>query len=142
MLLPQIKSILFFVLIAPSYLAFAVNAVPACPSELQVEQTVSKLPEGWTGYSTNKKHRFVNVMFSNGDPTQSFILVPSKELKRNKEDIAIWRFEPSEKAYWISCIYSETKATLARELPDNIKICTVAYDARFTSPVVKEIKCE
>ncbi|MFZ6674169.1 STY0301 family protein [Undibacterium sp. Xuan67W] len=141
MFLPEIKSIFFFVFAALSPLSFAANVVPVCPGELHVEQTISEQPEGWNAYGTNKMHRFVNVMFSNDNPAQSFILLPSKEFTKNKENSATWNFSPSDKAYWISCLYSETKATVARELPKNIQTCSVTYDGRFTLPVVKEVNC-
>jgi len=124
-----------------SKFAFATPDFFACPTEISVEQKATESSENWTVFNSQSKHPFINISFSEGDPSQRVILAPSREKQKKGAHVNIWNFSPSSSGYWVSCIYSETSVILARKLPSNTKSCEIEYDKKFSSPVVKSFKC-
>jgi hypothetical protein len=121
--------------------AFA-SDVPPCPSQIKVEQTVLDAPAGWSVHNTRSLHPFVNVRFSDGDPSQLVTLAPSRQKKRKGTPVDVWDFAaPSSEGYWISCVYAETSVVVVRQLPADVTSCEVEYDKAFTSPIAKHFTC-
>jgi len=103
-----------------------------------------KTPYGWSagiygGGMDNVKYGLSNIQFSSGDPSEYAWLVPDTDKKHS----ATWQFVPkSKEGYWITCEYQLTSVTLTQRLPDDVKSCTVEYDARFSNPVPKSVRCK
>lgn len=114
----------------------------ACPSELKVAANVSDSPSGWEVINTDDRHPYVGVSFSLGPPSDQAILAPDGARISQSGRIAVWHFPGSTvQAYWVSCLYAETSATLAKKLPAHIGSCEVEYDGRFSAPVAKTWRC-
>ncbi len=131
----------FMLLISINW-ANAEDKVPVCPSEIQVEQKVVPPGGNWKEYESRPRHSFINVIFSEGEPTNEIILAPTKQHKNRLVQIDTWIFTPSERGYWISCEYTGTSMVLFQKLPDHIKSCEVEYDMKFSTPVVKRLICK
>lgn len=113
-----------------------------CPFELLVSQTVQGAQPDWSAFNSDKKHPYVGISFSEGSPDKRAILSPSKEKKIKRGILAIWEFPTSVEGYWISCLYAETSATVARKLPSEIQSCEAEYDIRSSPPLVKKWHCD
>jgi hypothetical protein len=120
--------------------SFAIET-PVCPPEIKVEQKALETPSGWSTLHSRSKHVFINVQFSEDEPSKQFILAPSREKKQKGAIVNIWDFTPSPSGYWVSCIYHETNIVLTRKLPSEIKSCEVEYEKNISSPMVKRLKC-
>ena len=113
----------------------------ACPSELKVAANVSEPPSGWEVINTDDRHPYVGVSFSLGPPSDQAILAPDGVRTIKSGRIAVWHFSDTVQAYWVSCLYAETSATVAKKLPANTGSCEVEYDGRFSAPVAKTWRC-
>jgi hypothetical protein len=113
-----------------------------CPLELLVNQTAQGTVSGWKTFNSDEKYPYVGVSFSAGSPDKKAILAPDKEKKIKGGTLAIWHFTTSAEGYWVSCLYAETSATVARRLPTNIQSCAVEYDGRSSPPIVKNWHCD
>jgi hypothetical protein len=141
-MLPKCIQICIFMLLIGAGSTFAEDETPVCPSETQVEQNVV-LPAGnWKEYDSRPRHLFINVMFSEGEPSKQMILSPTQQRKKGRKQIDTWKFTPSDAGYWISCEYTGTSMVLSRKLPDHIKSCEVEYDAKFSTPVAQRVICK
>ncbi len=138
----KIALICVFMLLISINLADAEGEVPVCPSEIQVEQKVL-LPDGnWKEYESRPRHSFINIIFSEGEPSKEIILAPTKQHKNRLVQIDTWIFTPSERGYWVSCEYTGTSMVLYQKLPEHIKSCEVEYDMKFSTPVAKRLICK
>jgi len=115
--------------------------VPPCPPQIKVDQNALDSPAGWSVFNSRSAHPFVNLRFSEGEPSQLMILAPSRQKKRKGVPVDVWDFTGSSTGYWISCIYSETSVVVARKLPTDVTSCEVEYDKAFSSPVAKRFTC-
>jgi hypothetical protein len=121
---------------------FAASNAPVCPAEIQVEQTVIGLPADWKAADSETQHRFVNVMFSEGEPGDKVILAPSREKKTKRALVSTWVFSPSTTGYWLSCGYTGTSMVVSQKLSEKFTSCQVEYDTAFAVPVAKRLSCK
>jgi hypothetical protein len=121
---------------------FAVSNAPVCPAEIQVEQTVVGLPADWKAADSETQHRFVNVMFSEGEPSNQVILAPTRLKKGKRTLVNTWVFLPSTAGYWLSCAYTGTSMVVSQKLPEKITSCEVEYDTVFAVPVAMRVSCK
>lgn len=112
-----------------------------CPPELKVVTHVAVPPSAWEAINTDDLHPYVGVSFSLGPPSDRAILAPDGARKIQGGRMAIWHFPDSVQAYWVSCLYAETSASLTKKLPASIGSCEVEYDGRFSAPVVRAWRC-
>ncbi len=112
-----------------------------CPAALTVQQSADAGPDGWQVFNTHDKHPYVGVSFSEGPPDKKAILAPNSEKKAGGAKLAVWTLTKSAEGYWVSCLYSETSATVAKKLPDDVTYCEVEYDRNFSQPVAKRWRC-
>ena len=112
-----------------------------CPLDLRVTQTAQISSSEWKIFNSNGKHPYVGVSFSEGEPDKKVILAPGKEKKVKGGTLAIWDFSPSDEGYWVSCLYAETSATVAKKLPPNVQSCEAEYDVRSSPPLLKKWSC-
>jgi hypothetical protein len=130
------------VLLIGSHAAFAASNAPVCPLEIQVEQKVIGLAADWKESDSDTQHRFVNVMFSEGEPSNQVILAPTKQKKGRRTLVNAWVFSPSATGYWLSCVYGGTSMVVSQRLPEKITACEVEYDTNFSVPVAKRVSCK
>jgi len=112
-----------------------------CPPEIKVEQKALETPSGWSTLHSRSKHVFINVSFSEDEPSKQFILAPSRERKQKGAIVNTWDFTPSSSGYWVSCTYHETNIVLTRKLSNEIKSCEVEYEKNISSPIVRRFRC-
>jgi hypothetical protein len=131
----------FIVLVAASGSSSAQPPL-VCPAEIKVDQRAGELPAGWKTFVIPSPHRWVNVIFSDGDPSKQAELAPTRKRTEKGASIETWVFEPSPAGIWLSCSYTGTSLVAAQKLPDNIKSCDVEYDKRFATPVATKVTCK
>lgn len=129
-------------LLIGSHSVFAASNTPVCAPEIQVEQKVIGLPADWKESDSQRQHRFVNIMFSEGEPSNQVILAPSRQKKGKRSLVNAWVFSPSTSGYWLSCVYTGTSMVLSQRLSDKITSCEVEYDTNFSAPVAKRVSCK
>ncbi len=122
-------------------LAFAGDEI-VCPPRLTVQHDITgNVPDDWQKHDDRSSHPFVNVMFSEGSPDLQIILAPIGKKKVKGKSIAEWEFPKSAVGYWVSCLYNNTSATIARKLPEDVAYCEVQYDKAYSSPHVERWRC-
>ena len=116
-----------------------------CPESISVEQTVIKIPEGWTVRRDEGASTLEGIAFYSGPPDEKAMLVYDQWTKRNGLAYGVWHFQSkSSHPTWLSCRYSFTRVVLAKQLPVEISECTVTYDPKVTisgSPEIRKIDC-
>jgi hypothetical protein len=116
-----------------------------CPASISVDQTVAKVPQGWTVGLDEATSTLAGVTFYSGPPEEKASLVYDQWTKRDGLAYGIWRFQPkSSHAIWLSCRYSSTRVILTKQLPTETSECTVTYDPKVMisgSPEIRKIDC-
>ena len=116
-----------------------------CPESISVEQTVAKIPEGWTVRQDEAASTLEGITFYSGPPEEKASLVYDQRTKRNGLAYGVWHFQPkSSHPIWLSCRYSSTRVLLAKQLPAETSECTVTYDPKVTvsgSLEIRKIDC-
>ena len=122
---------------------FASNA---CPREIEVEQRVDVVPEGWNAAQTTATVALASVTFFDGPPSEKASLKFDSEDMQKRDRVASWNLPPNVRDYWISCGYQNTTAVISRRLPENIRSCAVTYDRRKRGAAglqaIKDISCK
>jgi len=122
---------------------FASNA---CPREIEVEQRVDVVPEGWNAAQTTATVALASVTFFDGPPSEKASLKFDSEDMQKRDRVASWNLPPNVRGYWISCGYQNTTAVISRRLPENIRSCAVTYDRRKRGAAglqaIKDISCK
>ncbi len=113
----------------------------ACPARLAVSQTTADANPGWKPFNSDEKHPWVGVSFSEGTPDQKVTLAPSSEKKIKGGTRASWTLTPSATGYWVSCLYAQTGAVIAKKLPADATFCEVEYDGQFNPAIAKKWHC-
>jgi hypothetical protein len=116
-----------------------------CPERISVEQTVTRIPEGWTVRQDEAASTLGGITFYSGPPEEKASLVYDQWIKRKGVAYGVWHFQPkSSHPIWLSCRYSSTRVVLAKQLPAETSECTVSYDMKVTiagSPEIRKIHC-
>jgi hypothetical protein len=116
-----------------------------CPESISVEQTVAKIPEGWTVRQDEAASTLEGITFYSGPPEEKASLVYDQWTKRNGLAYGVWHFQPkSSHPIWLSCRYSSTRVLLAKQLPAETSECIVTYDPKATvsgSLEIRKIDC-
>ncbi|WCM91029.1 hypothetical protein M5C99_11320 [Acidovorax sp. NCPPB 2350] len=84
----------------------------------------------------------MGLAFFAGPPEQKAQLAPTRERAKGKNPSATWVLERRDEPYWVACEYGGTTAIAARALAQNVTACTVEYDPRFSTPVLKRWSCQ
>jgi len=116
-----------------------------CPENISVEQTVARVPQGWTVGQDDAASMLSGITFYSGPPEEKASLVYDQWTKRNGLAYGVWHFQPkSSHGIWLSCRYSSTRVVLAKQLPAETSECTVTYDPKVMisgSPEIRKIDC-
>jgi len=88
----------------------------------------------------------MSITFFDGPPEENASLVNDSTSRIGGKDIATWRFGASRvRPLWVACGYSGTSISLARNLPTNIRSCSVTYNPRQQVgglPLIEQINCK
>lgn len=122
----------------PASAACASEVISQCPASIEVRQEIRAVPEGWQAYEPSTKHPLVTIEFSEGDPMQKAMLVPTGE---QGHSISTWTFTHSDEGHWVSCGYNSTTMVISKKLPPGTGFCQVEYDDDFSPPIVKSYSC-
>ena len=113
----------------------------ACPAQLPVKQTISETIAGWTPLNQQGSYPFVRVAFYPGPPAETNLIVPTIEFQGAAGLHDGWDLPPRAGAYWMTCTYANTTASVTRQLPAGIDFCQADYDKRFLTLVVRRWSC-
>jgi hypothetical protein len=112
-----------------------------CPQSISVKQTLANIPEGWTAGHDDMPNRWEGATFYSGPPEEKASLVYDRWTKSSGTESGIWHFaRNSSPAIWLSCRYSFTNITLAKQLSPDTTECTMTYTARTSSLEPLEIQ--
>ena len=116
-----------------------------CPQSISVNQTIDKVPEGWTAGQDKLPSALAGVTFFSGPLEEGAGLVYDKWTKRNGMAYGVWHFQRgSSHRIWLSCRYSFTHVVLAKQLPADTSECIVTYDTKESvsgEPKIRKIAC-
>jgi hypothetical protein len=116
-----------------------------CPTFISVDQTIEKVPEGWTARQDESASALAGITFYSGPPEEKASLVYDRWTKHNGFAYGVWHFQPkSSHRIWLSCSYSFTRVVLVKQLPAETSECTVTYDPKVSvsgSPEIRKITC-
>jgi hypothetical protein len=112
-----------------------------CPRSISVKQTAEKVPDGWKSIPDDVLNAWDGVTFYSGPPEEKASLVYDRWTKGNGSESGIWHFaRNSSPPIWLSCPYSFTNITMAKQLSPDTTECTVSYKARTSSVEPLEIQ--
>jgi hypothetical protein len=125
--------------------SLAVAGDVGCPERISTTQTLAQTVPGWTNQMDATPNLLAGVTFYDGPPKELASLVPDETHAKGKL-LASWQLFPNPgRQYWLACIYSGTRITLARPLPKELRACTVTYDPQQTVdglPSIERIACK
>ena len=135
------QSVLTIALIVSAGLSPLFAQQSYCPRSISVKQTAEKVPDGWKSIPDDVPNTWDGVTFYSGPPEDKASLVYDVWAKTSESESGIWHFSrKSAPAIWLSCRYSFTNITLAKQLSPNTTECTVTYKARTSSAEPLEIQ--
>jgi hypothetical protein len=131
-------------LIEPGYLH--AKDLVQCPAQLQVRQQIGAPVPGWSAAVDKLPNLLAGLTFFDGKPEDNASLAPDKQTRQNGKDVAVWNFgADTNRPVYVACRYAWTTVTLQRELPKEVRSCTITYNPRQTVaglPVIEKIDCK
>lgn len=127
-------------------LAITLSAAPAlaaevrCPASLTT-QAQPDAPGGWAPYPARDSHAFSGASLVEGDRAKEMAasapaaLAPDRNIRRGRSETQLWDFVgPRRENVFLVCRYAGTQATIALDLPREVRRCQLTYeiDARGT----------
>jgi len=116
-----------------------------CPERISTTQTLSQPVPGWSNRMDASPNLLAGVTFYDGPPKDMASLVPDETHVKDKV-LASWDLIPNPgRQYWLACGYADTRVTLARPLPKELRTCTVTYDPKVTVdglPSIERLVCK
>jgi hypothetical protein len=116
-----------------------------CPAQVDVRQQIAAPVAGWSAVMDDLPQRLAGITFFDGKPADKASLAPDSEAKANGKSISTWKFGADGRPVWVACRYAWTTVTLARELPRQVRACSVTYNSRESLaglPVIEKIDCQ
>ncbi len=116
----------------------AVAAEVRCPATLTV-QAQPDAPGGWSPYPAKDSHAFSGISLVEGDRAKEMASpapatqAPDRSLRRGRSETQQWDFiGPRRDNVFLICRYMGTQATIALDLPREVRRCqfTFEIDAR------------
>lgn len=112
-------------------LAFATDL--NCPQYIETKQSMVGKAEGFQASDSESKSIVESISVYDGHPKENTSLVPTNDKPE-------WHFnEKKERPIWMSCHYYFTRVTLVKELPKNVKKCSLK---RSDKSFVPFLSCE
>lgn len=116
-----------------------------CPAQVDVRQQIAAPVAGWSAVIGDLPQRLAGLTFFDGKPEDKASLAPDSESKSNGKSISTWNFGVGGRPIWVACRYAWTTVTLTRELPKQIRACSVTYNSRESLaglPAIEKIDCK
>ncbi len=116
-----------------------------CPAQVNVRQQIGAPIVGWAVVIDDLPHLLAGITFFDGKPEDKASLVPDRESKANGKSISTWIFSGSGQPIWAACRYAWTTVALTRELPRQVRACSVTYNLRQSLaglPAIEKIDCK
>lgn len=117
-----------------------------CPPSLTV-QAQPEAPGGWSPYPAKDTHSFTGITLIEGDRASQMTasapasLAPEREVRRGRSIVQAWEFPGARREnLFLLCRYRNTQATLAIDLPREIRRCTLTLEVDARGSVVDEPK--
>ncbi len=117
-----------------------------CPASLTV-QAQPDAPGGWSPYPGRDSHSFAGISIVAGDRASQMTsaapatLAPDRELRRGRSLVQVWEFSGTRRDnVFLVCRYRNTQATLAADLPRQIRRCTLTLEIDIRGAVPDDPK--
>lgn len=117
-----------------------------CPTSLTV-QAQPDAPGGWSPYPGRDSHGFAGISIIEGDRASQMTsaapatLAPDREVRRGRSIVQVWEFPASRREnVFLVCRYRNTQATLAADLPRQIRRCTLTLETDIRGAVLDDPK--
>lgn len=117
-----------------------------CPPSLTI-QAQPEAPGGWSPYPAKDTHPVAGITLIEGDRAKQMAsaapasLAPDREARRGRSMVQSWEFiGPRRENVFLLCRYRNTQATLAIDLPREIRRCTLTLEVDARGSVVEEPK--
>lgn len=128
----------------------AFNASPVsgaevrCPPSLTV-QAQPESPGGWSPYPARDSHAFSGVSLVEGDRAKEMAspapatLAPDRSLRRGRSETQQWDFAgPRRENVFLVCRYTGTQATIALDLPRDVRRCQLTFETDSRGAMVED----
>jgi hypothetical protein len=128
-----------------SIVRFVLGSDLVCPTTVTVKPSVQSIGPEWKSIESSSTLSLERVAFFLKDPSGAGALVPNSTKKLKGEEREVWTFvRATGDVFWLSCVYHDTTAMLARRLDPTISQCEVLYDLLPTGRRlrVKAITCK
>jgi hypothetical protein len=112
---------------------------------VDVRQQIAAPIAGWSASLDDLKHLLAGVTFFDGKPEERASLAPDKEERANGKIVSTWNFIARDRGVWVACHYDGTSVNLIRELPKQLRTCSVTYKPRQSMsglPEIEKIDCK
>ena len=117
----------------------AADPTTQCPTEIETTQTLSTQNSNWENSIDDTKHPMLGIRFSDGPPAEIAWLVPDRT---ETGGVQTWVLPKSDRGYWVSCSYANTKILLSKRLAATTGRCRVWYDKGYAVPVAIRYECK
>jgi hypothetical protein len=110
--------------------AFPIGPVAStlCPETINVHQTGSGLPAGWSVSYSKSPVQLEIVSLYIGPPKDGVPLGFDAMVNTMDGSVVNWQIPKDSRAYWIKCSYNGTTLELSKELPRTLSTCVVSLD--------------
>jgi len=126
---------------AATFPAFAAEV--RCPPNLTV-QAQPESPGGWSPYPAKDSHAFSGVSLVEGDRAKEMAspapatLAPDRSLRRGRSETQQWDFAgPRRENVFLVCRYTGTQATIALDLPRDVRRCQLTFETDSRGSMVE-----
>jgi len=115
-----------------------------CPPSLSV-QGQPEAPTGWTPYPAKDSHTFSGVSLVEGDRAKELAspapatLAPERTVRRGRSTTQNWDFiGPRRENVFLVCRYTGTQATIALDLPRDVRRCQFTFETDARGNIVDD----
>lgn len=110
----------------------------ACPKEIEVEQNMERLPDGWVDRSVDVRTEGWSIPgFFDGDPRKGGVeLKPKLSPVLKQKFTRTWHFNQRSgpAKIWMACKYYRTTVTLLRPVANEVSECSGEFDVAGNYP--------
>jgi len=112
------KILIIFIAVVVSLTAQASTEVFRCPSKIDTQEKLEKLPAGFESMTMDTNQYWVSVTLYSGHPKENASLAP---------DNNSWSFSLEDTIY-LGCSYNQSKIMLFKQLPKQVTACELIVD--------------
>lgn len=110
-----------------------------CPEQITAPGVLERKYEEWRSFSSSLPHYFDYIALTAGSPDQGATLVPDFDTKAE----VMWNL-PAGEEHWVVCNYLSSDVRLARQLPADVRVCSVRRKPVGTKATqqLNELRCK